>query len=203
MEQNKVLKFLIKGSAKEPYRVTFWREENDFRSACTCPAGKKGSYCKHRFQLLDGDPTNLVSENLDDLTLLPTMLKGTDVDEIYEKFTLIKKYETVFKKINSLVRGEIVCENDISNIPPLKEVMEQEYFILKFGKLCYIFNPTYECIGFLSMNITQLKKIYPDLLTTARIPALLTYSKEIIECIDKYNPIDVKTINDAMKKAMR
>lgn len=199
MEQGKLLKFLVKGSAKEPYRVTFWREENNFRSACTCPAGKKGSYCKHRFQLLDGDVTNLVSENLDDLVLLSTMIEGTDVDEIYEKFNLIKKYEATFKKINSLIKKDINCEKNLLNFPSL----EQDYFILKFGVLCYFFKPNYECLGFISTNITQLKKAYPDLLTTKRIPALFTYSKEIIECVEKYNPVDVKIINEAMKKAMR
>ncbi|WP_293957973.1 hypothetical protein [uncultured Fusobacterium sp.] len=203
MEENKILKFLIKGSAKEPYKVTFWREKDNFRSACTCPAGKKGMYCKHRFQLLEGDTSNLVSENIKDLSFLPEMFSGSDVAEIYDEFNLLKKQETVFKKINSLVIHRTSSEEKILNELPTKEMLEQGYFILKFGKNCYFYNNNYQCIGVTSMNITQLKKVYPNLLNTLRISALYTYSQEIISCIEQYNPINVKTINEAMKKAMR
>ncbi len=38
----KMIKFLVQGSGKEPYRCTFWKVGNyDLHSACTCPAGKK------------------------------------------------------------------------------------------------------------------------------------------------------------------
>ena len=64
----KIVKFLIQGSGKEPYRCTFWKVDNyDLHSACTCPAGKKGQYCKHRFALLEGDITNVVDYSEEDL----------------------------------------------------------------------------------------------------------------------------------------
>ena len=38
----KIVKFLVQGSGKEPYRCTFWKiDDYDLHSACTCPAGKK------------------------------------------------------------------------------------------------------------------------------------------------------------------
>lgn len=40
----KMIKFLVQGSGKEPYRCTFWKVDNyDLHSACTCSAGKKGA----------------------------------------------------------------------------------------------------------------------------------------------------------------
>ncbi len=33
---------------------------------CTCVAGKHGQYCKHRFKLLEGDTTDILSDNAGD-----------------------------------------------------------------------------------------------------------------------------------------
>lgn len=93
-----LLKFYVKGSLEEPYRVSFWRVGNDFKSACNCQAGKKGVYCKHRFNLMDGDISNLVSENHEELVKLSNMIKGSDVEHVYEEFCSLKKEEEKIKK---------------------------------------------------------------------------------------------------------
>ncbi|WP_446469410.1 SWIM zinc finger family protein [Xenorhabdus stockiae] len=55
--------FLVKGSAEEPYKVTFVKDSNNLSAFCTCPAGENGMYCKHRVNILKGDPKNIVSDN--------------------------------------------------------------------------------------------------------------------------------------------
>jgi hypothetical protein len=52
--------------------------------SCTCEAGRQGTYCKHRFALLDGDVSNLLSHNSDDVTKLVGLISGTDVDRRYK-----------------------------------------------------------------------------------------------------------------------
>ena len=51
-----VRQFEVQGSSSEPYIVTFSIEGTNFSAYCTCPAGKKGQYCKHRFSLMASEP---------------------------------------------------------------------------------------------------------------------------------------------------
>lgn len=205
MDKVKPIIFLVQGSAKIPYRVTFWREGNDFKSACTCPAGKKGTYCKHRFALLDADITNLVSDNYDDLAKIPDLLKGSDVDEIYGTFSILKKYEKIFKNINALLKSNFTPQ-EISPEISVVDVLKNQGFILKQGKECQVYNATFEYLGSEYLTLPQLKKKYPDLLNYFRdsIKAdVWTYSQEVIDGISKYNANEVKEINALMLKAMR
>ena len=78
------LTFLIQGSAKEPYEVSFWRNGRNLTTSCTCEAGKNGKSCKHRFALMDADLTNLISGNIKDVGCLQQMIMDTDVAEAYK-----------------------------------------------------------------------------------------------------------------------
>ena len=78
------LTFLIQGSAKEPYEVSFWKDGRNLTTSCTCEAGKNGLSCKHRFALMDADVTNLVRGNIEDVSHLQQMIMDTDVAEAYE-----------------------------------------------------------------------------------------------------------------------
>ena len=75
------LRFLVQGSEPQPYVVEFCRIDNHLKATCTCKAGSVGQYCKHRFNLLSGEVTGLVSENSDDVNKLPAMLAGSDLEE--------------------------------------------------------------------------------------------------------------------------
>ncbi len=48
--------FSVRGSAAQPYRVTFEVGEDRVRAFCNCPAGAKGQPCKHRLALLLSEP---------------------------------------------------------------------------------------------------------------------------------------------------
>lgn len=53
------LTFYVQGSAKEPYRIMAEGAGATFRAFCNCPAGRKGTFCKHIAYLLQGDVTKL------------------------------------------------------------------------------------------------------------------------------------------------
>lgn len=75
----KTIQFLVQGSAKEPYEVRFVLSGDNLSAFCTCPAGKGGQYCKHRFQILEGDPEGVVSGNADEVSTVAGWLPGTDL----------------------------------------------------------------------------------------------------------------------------
>jgi hypothetical protein len=74
--------FEIQGSAAEPYRVSFFRRsENNLSAYCTCAAGANGQYCKHRFEILSGGQTGVVSVNTHEISLVQSWLPGTDIEK--------------------------------------------------------------------------------------------------------------------------
>lgn len=76
----KEIEFLVQGSAPEPYRVTFIKESNNLNAFCTCPAGEKGQYCKHRFSILAGDAKAITSTNKDQVDTVRGWLPGTELE---------------------------------------------------------------------------------------------------------------------------
>lgn len=73
------LSFLVKGSAADPYEVTFIKDGDSLTALCTCPAGQFGNFCKHRIAILDGDAKAIVSDNANRVSTIVEWLKGTDV----------------------------------------------------------------------------------------------------------------------------
>ena len=72
--------FLVKGSAEEPYGVTFRKSANNLSAYCTCPAGMNGQYCKHRIKILCGVTHGIVSGNEVKVQIVTSWLPGTDVE---------------------------------------------------------------------------------------------------------------------------
>jgi uncharacterized Zn finger protein len=74
------IRFLVQGSAEEPYNVTFRKSANNLSAYCTCPAGETGQICKHRINILCGITDGIVSENEAKVKVVNLWLKGTDVE---------------------------------------------------------------------------------------------------------------------------
>ena len=80
--------FKVQGSAPEPYEVTFVRRtDKNLSAACTCQAGVMGQYCKHRFAIMAGDATGIVSPNTADVAVVKSWVAGTDVEAALIRLT--------------------------------------------------------------------------------------------------------------------
>lgn len=79
------LTVLVQGSASEPYEVKLRKDGNNLTAVCSCPAGMMGQYCRHRFQILEGKPTGVVSDNRDAVSIVKQWLVGTDVETALEE----------------------------------------------------------------------------------------------------------------------
>ena len=91
--------FMVKGSAEDPYEVKFLkRSETNLSAYCTCPAGKKGQYCKHRFNILKGIKKGIVSDNLDDVETVASWLPGSDIEKAMAYVAESEKRLTAAKK---------------------------------------------------------------------------------------------------------
>lgn len=98
----KKLFFTVQGSKGDEYEVTFHKEGSNVDILCSCQAGQKGIYCKHRFALLDGEIDSLLSKNLHDVEKIPDFIKGTDIEVAYKNFIEInREYEVIQNRLKS------------------------------------------------------------------------------------------------------
>ncbi len=101
------IKFLVQGSAPEPYQVTFTKTKNNLNAFCTCPAGDNGQYCKHRFSILSGSTTSIVSHNHDEVVLIQSWLPGSDVEKALKEVTEAEHECDLAKKRLSLAKKKV------------------------------------------------------------------------------------------------
>lgn len=74
-------RFQVQGSKGDLYEIEAGSQEvGKVWLSCTCQAGVTGMYCKHRFALLNGDVSALVSQNEADVVALARMVAGSDIE---------------------------------------------------------------------------------------------------------------------------
>jgi hypothetical protein len=98
--------FKVQGSMPDPYTVIFQKAGTDFHASCNCQAGSVGQYCKHRFSILDGKLTGIVSDNKTDVAIIASWLPGSKLEaalhslaEAEADFEGIKKRLSNIKKM--------------------------------------------------------------------------------------------------------
>ena len=96
------LEFVVEGSKGDEYKILFEREGNNLDVFCTCAAGENGLYCKHRFALMNGDVSALLSENENDVTALKELMKGTDVEVAYDD---VMSLQAQYDEINARLKA--------------------------------------------------------------------------------------------------
>ena len=102
------IRFEVQGSADQPYGVVFVRRGPGNLSAyCSCPAGEKGQYCKHRFNILAGSAEGIVSKNQEAVGVVVSWLSGTDVEVALKKVRSLEAEEAKVKKALSAAKKEL------------------------------------------------------------------------------------------------
>jgi hypothetical protein len=88
-----MLIFKMKGSEGDIYTVVAEKVGKNLTIKCSCPAGQNSTYCHHRIELLKGDTQNMISKNIDDVSRLKAMLKGSDVEVAMKELLVVEKRE--------------------------------------------------------------------------------------------------------------
>lgn len=91
-----MLKFDISSSdGTGTYTVTIEGQPGSVKMFCTCAAGEKGTSCKHRVNLLDGDYSAIQSNNADELKVLSSWMAGSNLDR---SLTVLESAEKELEK---------------------------------------------------------------------------------------------------------
>jgi hypothetical protein len=93
-----LITFLVQGSSPTPYKVKFTKTGSNISAFCTCPAGINGQYCKHRFRILDGDSTGIISNNLEDIKTVASWMTGSDIEVAIKR---VKELELSLRKVEA------------------------------------------------------------------------------------------------------
>jgi uncharacterized Zn finger protein len=94
--------FLVQGSAKDPYKVTFQKHGNNMSAYCTCPAGENGLYCKHCINILCGNTRSIISNNEAEIKTIALWLQGTDIEvALNAVIDAEKQYERAKQELSS------------------------------------------------------------------------------------------------------
>lgn len=89
------LVFQVQGSQQDPYEVIIERNRSNLTALCTCPAGQNGMYCKHRFEILEGNSDRIISGNKADVSKVVEWLHGTDIEQSMHE---VKIMEAIVEK---------------------------------------------------------------------------------------------------------
>lgn len=198
------LVFYVQGSAKEPYKVTFWKDENNkIRSGCNCTASKNGFHCKHKIQLIAGELTNVVSkEDSSSFLDLENLLQGTDIQSLCENFKnactgeQISKFSNSYQRINKLFeKAELLTPISMEEIPT--DIFENN-FVYKSGKTNIIYQLNEEPIFVFIADKRKLAKLE---LTQIR-PSIFTKSNYYIECYNIFCNTNMSVLREKMTKAL-
>lgn len=73
--------FLVAGSSEDPYEVLIRKRGDNLTARCTCSAAMNLMHCKHRLNILQGNADNVVSANAADVSKIPALVPGTDVEQ--------------------------------------------------------------------------------------------------------------------------
>jgi hypothetical protein len=92
------LRFSILGSTGNVYEIAASRQGPRFTMNCTCEAAVNGLHCRHRMALLDGECTDLVSGNQEDVEKLKILFEGTDAQRYYRELVQLEAELEALKK---------------------------------------------------------------------------------------------------------
>jgi hypothetical protein len=90
--------FDVQGSAPQPYQVTFIFAGGRLAALCDCPAGQNGQYCKHRFRILAGSSEGIVSPNSNDVAVIQSWFKGTELEQAVQAIEELEREEVALKR---------------------------------------------------------------------------------------------------------
>jgi hypothetical protein len=119
-----------KSSSGSFYSVDFIKVEEGLSVHCECPAGEWGKFCKHKWQLLNGDEAMLFdSAQLSELQTINSIALERGVNQLYEGVESLE----VLKK--SLTKEQQKEKSSVKKSLANRILLTEEKFIAANAKL--------------------------------------------------------------------
>ena len=118
----KKISYQVQGSAKEPYNITIALDGTNISCICDCPAGSKGSHCKHWMLVFEGGKQKYIGLDENQIAEIQSWLPGSNLDEPWQEFNKIKDQEKQLGRHRSLRLHILRC---VCRCVPSKETVWQ------------------------------------------------------------------------------
>ncbi len=132
------------------YNVEFREVEEGLSIHCDCPAGEWGKFCKHKWQLLNGDESMLFdSSQLDQLAAIHKIALERGLKQFYKN---MEELETLKKSLTKEQKAE---KNSVKKSLSNRKLLTEEQFIEANAKL----NDLDTKVSFTSYLISKEKEV--------------------------------------------
>ena len=84
------IEFDVRDSSLVECRVTFVKDGDNLSAFCSCEMGRREQYCAHRLDILRGETSSIVSDNIVEAASIAQWVVGTDV---YSAMLEIEQWE--------------------------------------------------------------------------------------------------------------
>lgn len=156
-------------------------------------------------------PENLTSNDKNTISL-----SLEEKEKLNIQYKILKQSIDFIDHTNKIIfklKNEVNIFKSLSEEEDIKSILENQGFMLKIGRNIHVYDDDFNYVGTLNLNITKLKKVYPNLFfvspfgifsydndyqqieITDKIE-LFTYSQAVVETIKNYDPklyFEIKT----------
>lgn len=101
------MEFKVEGSEGSLYTVAFEITGGSARATCTCAAGAKGQFCKHRTALLNGDDSRVRSGNAPEVARLGPLMHDTKLGVAHAELRAATKTYDEAKQMLDLAKKQL------------------------------------------------------------------------------------------------
>ena len=106
----KTIVFIVQGSGRKPYEVTFKFDGKKLIARCTCIAARNRLACKHRLSILRGKTDGIISENKHQVsTIASSWLPGTQVEAALKNVEACEKKLKTLRRPDKQAKEELAC----------------------------------------------------------------------------------------------
>ena len=104
MADRRTIKFSVQDVDGGVHEVTIEQEINNsvnLSAHCSCGQANAETFCVHRFNILEGDISGLISDNLDDVETLRRWVRGSDIEAAMQELARAKgDLRLAFEKVD-------------------------------------------------------------------------------------------------------
>ena len=104
----KKISYKVQGSAKNPYSIIIKKNNNKIQCLCDCNAGRSKMHCKHWMGVFEGKKQEYIGISKEQLDELKSWLLGSDVEQAWNDYQIIKEKEDNLKKQIALEKKKIM-----------------------------------------------------------------------------------------------
>ena len=94
----KKISYQVQGSAPEPYSINISLDGTNLTCLCDCPAGMKGTHCKHWMSVFEGKKQDYIGLDAAQIDEIQSWMSGSELEQTWIELNRVLEEEETIKK---------------------------------------------------------------------------------------------------------